>query len=63
MSNVALFGIGSIVFIFLTWATLMFLYLRFNDVYRTDQANSETGPDTAVEGNLQLLATPSRAGD
>jgi len=61
MSNVALFAIGSIVFIFSTWATLMFLYMRFNSVYRSDQADTAGGPEIVVEGNIELLSTPSRA--
>ena len=58
MSNTLLFGIGSIVFILLTWATLMFLYLRFNDVYRGDQAKATSGPNIVVDGNLEVLASP-----
>lgn len=58
MSNVTLFAIGLIVFILLTWATLMFLYLRFNNVYRRDQAQTENGPKIVVDGNLELLSSP-----
>ena len=61
MSNVTLFAIGLIVFILLTWATLMFLYLRFNNVYRRDQAQTENGPEIVVEGNLELLSARKRA--
>ena len=59
MSNVTLFAIGSIVFIFLTWATLMFLYLRFNDVYRSDQADA-AAPGDENGGNVELLREPER---
>lgn len=62
MSDTLLFGVGSVVFILLTWATLMFLYLRFNDVYRSDQAEADTAPDIVVEGNLELLASPNQKG-
>lgn len=55
MSDVALFGIGSIVFIFATWATLMFLYWRFNEVYRSDQDANEDGPELVVEDNMKPL--------
>jgi hypothetical protein len=60
MSDVVLFAVGSIVFIFLTWATLMFLYLRFNDVYRSDQAQTSGGPEIVAEGNLELLSAPEQ---
>jgi hypothetical protein len=60
MNNVTLFAIGMIVFILLTWATLMFLYLRFNNVYRRDQAQAEGGPETFVDGNLEVLSAPER---
>ncbi|MDJ0498267.1 MAG: hypothetical protein QNJ89_10575 [Acidimicrobiia bacterium] len=56
MSDAALFGIGSIVFIFATWATLMFLYWRFNEVYRSDQPGDESG-SSAVDG-LELTSSP-----
>ena len=59
MNNVALFAIGSIVFVFSTWATLMFLYMRFNAVYRVDQANSSGDLEIVMEGNVEVLSTPN----
>ena len=61
MSSVALFAVGSIVFMFLTWATLMFLYLRFNDVYRNDQADTGSGAKIMVDGNVEMLEAPKSA--
>ncbi len=61
MSNIALFPIGSVVFIFATWATLVFLYLRFNEVYRTDQADATDGPEIVTDGNVELLSSQGRA--
>lgn len=55
MSDIAIFSVGAILFIFLTWATMMFLYLRFNDVYRTDQAATRDGPEILMDGNVELL--------
>lgn len=60
MNEVILFSIGSVLFIFVTWATMMFLYLRFNTVYRTDQATAD-GPEILTEGNVELLSTPKPA--
>ena len=57
MSDVAIFSVGAVLFIFLTWATVMFLYLRFNQVYRRDEAAS-TGAEIVEEGNLELLTKP-----
>ena len=56
MSNVALFATGSIVFIFLTWATLMFLYWRFNEIYRKDQDVVTEGPGI-IEGDRGLSSS------
>ena len=53
MSNPALFGVGSIVFIFATWATLMFLYWRFNEIYRTDQDAIAENPDITAVGSRE----------
>lgn len=57
MSEIVLFSIGAVLFIFLTWATMMFLYLRFNDVYRIDQAATAVGPEIMVDGNVELLSS------
>ncbi len=56
MSNVTLFAVGSVVFIFLTWATVMFLYLQFNRIYRQDQAKAP-GAEIIEEGNIELLTS------
>ena len=61
MSDPALFGIGSIVFIFLTWATLMFLYWRFNEVYRSDQVEVSQEQASTVENDAELLSAPQQA--
>jgi hypothetical protein len=60
MSDIAIFSIGSILFIFLTWATVMFLYLRFNQLYRRDEATAP-GAEIVEEGNLELLTNPQAA--
>ena len=57
MSDIAIFSVGAVLFIILTWATMMFLYLRFNDVYRTDQAATQAGPEILMDGNVELLTT------
>ena len=62
MSEIVLFSIGAVLFIFLTWATLVFLYLRFNDVYRVDQAKPADGPEILTEGNVELLSSPDTTG-
>ncbi len=62
MSDIAIFSIGAVLFIFLTWATMMFLYLRFNDVYRVDQAQTTEGPEIRMEGNVELLSHPESTG-
>ena len=61
MSNVALFATGSIVFIFLTWATLMFLYWRFNEIYKSDQDAFADGPGIVGEGDRGLSSSPETA--
>lgn len=55
MNDVVIFSIGAVLFILLTWATMMFLYLRFNDIYRVDQAATE-GPHILMDGNVELLS-------
>jgi hypothetical protein len=57
MSEIVIFSIGAVLFILLTWATMMFLYLRFNDIYRIDQAATD-GPDILMDGNVELLTKP-----
>ena len=54
MSDIAIFSVGSVLFFFLTWATVMFLYLRFNEIYRRDEATAP-GAEIVEEGNLELL--------
>ena len=61
MSNVALFATGSIVFIFLTWATLMFLYWRFNEIYRSDQEAVADRPAVVVDDDRGLASSPDKA--
>ncbi|MDJ0923220.1 MAG: hypothetical protein QNJ77_01555 [Acidimicrobiia bacterium] len=61
MNEILLFSIGAVLFIFLTWATLMFLYLRFNEVYRLDQANSPGDLEIVMDGNVEVLSTPNHA--
>ena len=58
MSDVWIFSIGAVIFIFLTWATIVFLSLRFSELYRIDQAKSEGGPDIIMEGNTEVLVAP-----
>ena len=58
MSDVWIFSIGAVIFIFLTWATIVFLSLRFSELYRIDQAASEGGPEIIQEGNTEVLVAP-----
>jgi hypothetical protein len=55
MSEGILFGIGFIVFIFVTTAVLMFGYARFNQLYREDRA-AGGGPEVRTEGSLEFYA-------
>ena len=52
MSESLLFGIGSLVFIVVTTAILMFGYARFNELYGRDR-------DAAVAGEPGLELNPS----
>lgn len=56
MSDVWIFSIGAVIFISLTWATIVFLSLRFSELYRADQASSPGAPDIIMEGNTEVLA-------
>ena len=58
MSDAWIFSIGAVIFIFLTWATIVFLSLRFSELYRIDQASAEGGPDIIQEGNTEILVAP-----
>ena len=60
MSDAWIFSIGAVIFIFLTWATIVFLSLRFSELYRTDQASSKFAPDIVMEGNTEVLAARDR---
>ena len=55
MSDVWIFSIGAVIFIFLTWATIVFLSLRFSELYRADQAAADGAPDIMMEGNTEVL--------
>ena len=57
MSDAWIFSIGAVIFIFLTWAVIVFLSLRFNALYRADQAASTGAPDIIMEGNTEVLVT------
>ena len=57
MSDVWIFSIGAVIFIFLTWATIVFLSLRFSELYRADQAAADGAPDIIMEGNTEVLVT------
>ncbi len=61
MSDVWIFSIGAVIFIFLTWATIVFLSLRFSELYRIDQASAAGAPDIIMEGNTEVLA-PKQSG-
>lgn len=56
MSDALIFSIGAVIFMFLTWATIVFLSLRFSALYRVDQASSPGAPDIVMEGNTEILA-------
>ena len=58
MSDVWIFSIGAVIFIFLTWATIVFLALRFSELYRVDQAASSGAPDIIMEGDTEVLVAP-----
>ena len=62
MSDVWIFSIGAVIFIFLTWATIVFLSLRFSQIYRADQAAAEGAPDIVMEGNTEVLVTERAPG-
>lgn len=62
MSDVWIFSIGAVIFIFLTWATIVFLSLRFSEIYRVDQAAAEGAPDIVMEGNTEVLVAPESTG-
>ena len=55
MTDAWIFSIGAVIFIFLTWAVIVFLSLRFSELYRVDQAASSGGPDIIMEGNVEVL--------
>ena len=57
MSDVWIFSIGAVIFIALTWATIVFLSLRFTDIYMADQAAADTGPDIVMEGTTEVYAS------
>lgn len=61
MSDAWIFSIGAVIFIFLTWATIVFLSLRFSELYRIDQASAAGAPDIIMEGNTEVLA-PKQSG-
>ncbi len=50
--GVGVFSLGAV--IFLTWAAIVFLSLRFNEFYWADQASSPGAPDIVMEGNTEL---------
>lgn len=60
MSDAWIFSIGAVIFIFLTWATIVFLSLRFSELYRADQASSKLAPDIVMEGNTEVLSARDR---
>lgn len=62
MSDVWIFSIGAVIFIFLTWATIVFLSLRFSEIYRTDQAAAAGAPDIVMEGSTEVLIAPDTPG-
>ena len=62
MSDVWIFSIGAVIFIFLTWATIVFLSLRCNEIYRTDQASEPGAPDIVMEGTTEVLIAPESVG-
>lgn len=57
MSDVWIFSIGAGIFIGLTWATIVFLSLRFTEIYLADQAAADTGPSIVMEGTTEVYAT------
>ncbi len=59
MSEVLLFGIGFTLFVITSTATLIFGYLQFRRIYRSDQASSG-GPEITMEGNTEVFKTRGR---
>jgi len=57
MNDAWIFTIGAVIFIFLTWATIVFLSLRFSELYRLDQASAPGAPDIVMEGNTEVLVS------
>lgn len=59
MSEALLFGIGFVLFVITSTATLLFGYLQFHRIYRADQERSG-GPEIVMEGNTEVFVTPDR---
>ena len=57
MTDFWIFSIGAVIFIFLTGATILFMYFRFNDVYRVDQAADPAAPEIVMDGNTEVFAS------
>jgi hypothetical protein len=56
VSEGILFAIGSVVFLFVTGAVLMFGYHRFEQLYRRDQAVGG-GPAIVTDGTVEFYAS------
>lgn len=50
MSEALLFGIGSVIFIFVSAAILFFGYARFNAIYLRDQDRGDAALETGLDG-------------
>lgn len=59
MSDIWLFGVGSVVFIMTTWATLAFLLSRWDTLYRRDLAESPAISEVQPEGDFTERHIPS----
>jgi hypothetical protein len=56
MTDVLIFSIGSVLFIVLTGATILFLYFRFSELYRVDQAADPAAPVVITDGATEVFA-------
>ena len=61
MTDVLIFSIGSVLFIVLTGATILFLYFRFSEIYRTDQAADPEAPVIITKGTSEMFAAGKAA--
>ena len=62
MSEGILFGIGFILFVITTTATLLFGYLQFNRIYREDRERADQNDQTVVtaDNGTEVMRAPRK---